>query len=99
LNVLAFNLGTGPLKLLKERSLSKIQKNINYYLLYIKLLREKSTKKKKDDKKHGRETYRKASCDMLATEEGIGPERLLLFSRLISIQIPIIRFLHCNIKQ
>jgi len=35
LNVLAFNLGTGPLKLLKERSLSKIQKNINKLLFTI----------------------------------------------------------------
>lgn len=33
---------------------------------------------------------------MLAKEEGIGPERLLLFSRLIAIQIPTVRFLIGN---
>lgn len=33
---------------------------------------------------------------MLAKEEGIAPEKLLLFSRLIAIQIPIIRFLKEN---
>ena len=39
-----------------------------------------------------KETYRKASWVMFAKEEGIGPVRLLLFSRLIKIQISIFKF-------
>lgn len=53
-------------------------------------MREKRSRE--NNNKRLEETYKNASWVMLATEEGIGPDKLLLFSRLIAIQIHIIRF-------
>lgn len=108
LNVFARNLGTGPVKLLKDKSLDHEKKkrkkcthpffSTHFIRFFTRVLKFKHPFQR-DKKKicvvgeRLKELYRNASCVMLARDEGIAPERLLLFSLLIRIQDTTIRII------
>lgn len=109
LNVFARNLGTGPVKLLKDKSLDHEKEkkkkktthpffSTHFIRFFTRVLKFKHPFQR-DNKKicvvgeRLKELYRNESCVMLARDEGIAPERLLLFSFLIRIQDTTIRII------
>jgi len=86
LNDLAGNLGNGPVRLLKDKSLKCTELALVYLSFMIKMLTNSVENKDPPMTNSFNHTHKKASCVIFDSETGKGPVKLLLFSLLLSLR-------------